>query len=204
MVAPKLPPDAHAPAGIDPELYARLCALPPNQVGQIVGGQLWAMPRPASPHTLAASVLGQDLGGPFQRGRGGPGGWWLLNEPELHLGADVLVPEIAGWRRERMPQVPNVAAFTLAPDWVLEVLSPSTGGLDRVQKMPRYAAAGVGHVWIVDPLQQTLEVYQRQGKLWLMVAGFQGAALVRAEPFDAVELNLADLWIPDAPPPAGA
>ena len=118
-----------------------------------------------------------------------------MDEPELHLGADVLVPEIAGWKRERMPTVPNVAAFTLAPDWVLEVLSPQTGGLDRTQKLPRYAAAGVSHVWIVDPAQQTLEVFRREGKFWLMVGAHQGAALVRAEPFDAVELNLADLWI---------
>jgi Uma2 family endonuclease len=192
VIAPKLP---SSPA-IDPALYAELCALPAHQVGEIINGRVVASPRPASPHSLAASTIGHGLGGPFQLGRGGPGGWWILSEPELHLGESVLVPELAGWRRERMPQVPRVAAFTLAPDWVLEVISPRTAGLDRVEKLPQYAKAGVEFAWLVDPRSQVLEVYKRAGTLWTLIQAFQGHSLVRAEPFDAIELNLGDLWIP--------
>jgi Uma2 family endonuclease len=191
MVAPKLPPDV-----VDPALYAQLEALPEHLNGEIIAGQVIASPRPAVPHTLATSVIGQDVGSAFQRGRGGPGGWWILDEPELHLGSDVLVPEIGGWRKERVPELPRGAAFTVVPDWVLEVISPTTGGLARIRKMPRYADAGVKHVWLVDPLQQTLEVYRLEGLHLALVQGFQGAALARAEPFDAIELNLADLWLP--------
>src|SRR6476646_4505786 len=109
-----------------PDTYADIEALPPNQVGEIVRGVLYANPRPASPHAAAASAVGEELGPPFKRGRGGPGGWVILDEPELHLGEDVLVPDLAGWRRERMPELPRAAFFTLAPDWACEVLSPST------------------------------------------------------------------------------
>src|SRR5688572_13466667 len=105
-----------------PATYADLEALPANMIGQIVGGELYASPRPAAPHALTASIVGMDLGSPFQRRRGGPGGWWILDEPELHFGNDVVVPDLAGWRVERMPQVPRTAAIELAPDWLCEVL----------------------------------------------------------------------------------
>ena len=124
--------------------YADLCAVPDNFVAEILGGELYASPRPASPHAHAAGALFRKLGGPFEDGENGPGGWWFLIEPELHFGADVLVPDIAGWRRERMPTIPNVAHFTLAPDWLCEVLSPSTKAIDRRKKLPIYAREGVG------------------------------------------------------------
>jgi hypothetical protein len=119
--------------------YDDLLQVPAHRVGEIVDGDLHVSPRPASRHALASSGLGSALGPPFHNGRGGPGGWWILDEPELHLGPDVLVPDLAGWRRERMPEFPDTAAFTLAPDWVCEVVSPSTEGLDRARKMPAYA-----------------------------------------------------------------
>lgn len=125
--------------GHKPATYADLEALPEHVVGELIAGELHVSPRPASPHTVAASVLGFELGGPFHLGRGGPGGWVLLDMPELHLGQDVLVPDLAGWRRERMPRPPRTAAFTLAPDWVCEVLSPSTARLDRALKLPVYS-----------------------------------------------------------------
>src|SRR5512142_1943672 len=106
--------------------YDDLLGLPSHVVGELLEGSLVVSPRPASRHARAASGLGGELHGPFQRGRGGPGGWIILDEPELHLGGNVLVPDLAGWRRERMPQLPDVAAFELAPDWVCEVLSAST------------------------------------------------------------------------------
>jgi Uma2 family endonuclease len=174
--------------------YADLYAVPDNFVAEIIAGELYASPRPAVPHAHAASVLGIELGGPFHRGRNGPGGWVLLDEPELHFGEDVLVPDIAGWRRERMPAVPAAAYLTLAPDWLCEVLSPSTEALDRTQKLAVYAHEGVSHVWLVDPLLETLEVLRLESQRWSARATHEGRASVRAEPFDAIELELGALW----------
>lgn len=163
-------------------------------VGEIVQGVLYASPRPASPHTAAASAVGEELGPPFKRGRGGPGGWIILDEPELHLGPDVIVPDLGGWRRQRMPEMPHVAAFDLAPDWACEVLSPSTARLDRGEKLPLYARERVGHVWLIDPLQQYLEVLRLDGETYRLAGTYFADAKVRAEPFDAIELELAVLW----------
>ena len=163
-------------------------------MAEIVDGELITSPRPASPHARAASRLGMDLGGPFDRGRGGPGGWVILYEPELHFGQDVLVPDLAGWRRERMPQMPNVAGFQLAPDWVCEVLSNSTERVDRAGKMPIYAREKVRHLWLVNPKTQTLEAYECQSERWTLLATHQGDETVRIAPFDAIELELAAFW----------
>lgn len=141
-----------------PATYEDILALPPHVNGQIVDGELFATPRPANPHAAASSTLGMDIGGAYQRGRGGPGGWWIVFEPEIHLGRNVLVPDLAGWRRSRLPAIPPTAFFTLAPDWACEVLSPSTASFDRVKKMRVFAAEGVGHAWLVDPGVRTLEV----------------------------------------------
>jgi len=175
--------------------YQDILAAPAHVVAEIIDGELSLSPRPAKPHTAAASALGEELGPPFKRGKGGPGGWILLDEPELHLGGDIVVPDLGGWRRERMPVVTNDEPyFTLAPDWVCEVLSPSTAAMDRAQKLPIYARELVTHVWLVDPLQRTLEILHREGARWLIVDVHRGDAKVRAEPFDAIELDLAVLW----------
>jgi len=171
-----------------------LLGVPVHQVAEIVDGDLHVSPRPASLHARAASGLNRALGPPFDDGRGGPGGWWILFEPELHLGEDVLVPDLAGWRRERMPAFPDTAAFTLAPDWVCEVLSPATERLDRARKMPAYAREGVGHLWLVNPTARTLEAYRLGEGRWTLLATFEGSATFRAEPFAAVELELGRLW----------
>ena len=120
--------------------YEDLFDLPENLVGEIIGGQLITQPRPAPRHSRASSSLGGALDNPYDKGRGGPGGWWILDEPELHLGGDILVPDLAGWGRERMPRLPETAWFELVPDWVCEVLSPGTCRVDRALKMPIYAA----------------------------------------------------------------
>jgi Uma2 family endonuclease len=180
--------------GRKPATYADLEALPPHVVGEIIAGELHVSPRPAAPHTLAASRLGGELLSPFDRGRNGPGGWILLFEPELHLGDDVLVPDFAGWRRERMPQPPRTAAFSLAPDWLCEVLSPSTAVLDRALKLPVYAREGVRHVWLVEPELRTLEVFRLDGAQYTLLGTHAGKSRVRAEPFEALELELAYLW----------
>lgn len=175
--------------------YEDLVAVPENLVAEMFDGELYASPRPALPHAHAASVLGMELGGPFQRGRGGPGGWWLLDEPELHLGQDVLVPDLSGWRRERLPAVPSEAYLTLAPDWICEVLSRATETIDRVKKLRIYAREGVEHAWLLNPLLRTLEVLALQAQRWMLVATYEGDATVRAEPFDAAELELGALWV---------
>jgi Uma2 family endonuclease len=171
-----------------------LRAVPANLVAEILRGVLVTQPRPAARHAQASSALGAELFGPFRRGKGGPGGWILLDEPELHLGEDVLVPELGGWRRERMPELPDAAAFDLAPDWVCEVLSPSTTVVDRVEKLPIYAREGVKHAWLVDPIAKTLEVLRLEREHWVLIGTWAGERGVHAEPFDAIELDLGALW----------
>jgi Uma2 family endonuclease len=140
--------------------YQDIIDLPENRVGEIINGQLEAHPRPAPKHAVASSSLGAELVSPFQKGRGGPGGWWIIDEPECHLGAHVLVPDLAGWLRQRMPALPKTDWFDIVPDWVCEIVSSSTARLDRIVKMPLYAHLGVAHLWLIDPDLQTLEVYQ--------------------------------------------
>ncbi len=174
--------------------YEDVLAAPAHRVAELIHGVLHTHPRPAGPHSAAASALGEELGPPFKRGRGGPGGWILLDEPELHLGEHVLVPDLAGWRRERMPRIQDAPYFTLAPDWVCEVLSRSTAKLDRTEKLPIYADHRVGHVWLVDPILRTLEVMRLESGRWSILGTYNDEARVRAEPFEAFELDLGILW----------
>ena len=174
--------------------YDDLAAVPAHLVAEIIEGELHTFPRPAAPHTRAASRMGDLLGGPFDRGVGGPGGWVILDEPELHLHGDVLVPDLAAWRRDRMPRIPQTAAFELAPDWVCEVLSPSTEAIDRADKMPIYARETVGHVWLVDPLTRTLEVFWLDGATYRLTGTHRDDAIVNAPPFEAFGLELGALW----------
>ena len=163
-------------------------------VAELIHGVLHTNPRPASPHAAATTALGEELGPPFKRGRGGPGGWIILDEPEIHLGDNVLVPDMAGWRRERMPAIAEVPFFTLPPDWVCEVLSKSTAKLDKSEKLPLYAEHRVAHAWLIDPILRTLEVLRLEGGRWSILATHKDDARVRAEPFDAIELDLSVLW----------
>jgi Uma2 family endonuclease len=176
--------------------YEDLFDLPEHLIGEILHGQLITQPRPAPRHVLSASGIGAELTNPFQRGRGGPGGWWILDEPELHLGPHILVPDLAGWRRERMPVFPETAYFTLSPDWVCEVLSPGTARIDRVVKMPLYAEQGVQWLWLIDPDQHTLEVYRLLEGHWLLEQTAQQHDAVNAPPFSEHRFSLADLWVP--------
>jgi len=174
--------------------YEDLCEVPEHFVAEIIGGELYASPRPALPHAHAASVLGGELSGPFHRGRNGPGGWLILDEPELHFGGDVLVPDLAAWSRERLPTLPAGPWINLAPDWICEVLSPSTESLDRAKKLKIYAREGVGHAWLINPTLRTLEIFVRDSQRWTLIATHEDSAVVRAEPFDAIDLELAALW----------
>ena len=169
---------------------------PENVVAEIIDGELSMLPRPAPRHASAASVVDQSLSPPFRWSRGGPGGWIILPEPVLRLGArpDLVVPDLAGWRRERLPTMPAAATIDVVPDWVCEVRSPSTQRHDRFKKMPMYFRHGVAHAWMVDPEAQGIEVFRRTADGWLLVLSASGDAVVRAEPFDAIELALATLW----------
>ncbi|NOY93791.1 MAG: Uma2 family endonuclease [Deltaproteobacteria bacterium] len=174
--------------------YADVLAAPEHVIAQLIDGELVTQPRPAYPHARASSKLGASLDGPFDDGIDGPGGWVILDEPELHLGPHVLVPDIAGWRRERMPEIPDVAYSELAPDFCCEVLSPSTAHLDRVRKLPLYAEHGVAFVWLVDPAAQTLEVLVLDGAGYRLASTHGKDDVVEAVPFHAVPLDLARLW----------
>jgi len=182
--------------------YQDVLDAPENKIAEIINGTLHLFPRPGGLHTSVASVLGGEIGPPFGRGRGGPGGWIILDEPELHIGEDVLVPDLAGWRRERMPVVPD-GQFTIRPDWVCEVLSKSTEKIDRSEKMPIYAAAGIGHLWLIKPTRRLLEAYRLEHGKWLLLGTHKDDDRVRLEPFEAIELDLAQLWA-DLPLPTRA
>lgn len=184
-----------------PATYEDLLKVPDHMVAEILDGELYATPRPAVPHAVAGSTLVSELGNPFQQGRGGPGGWWILYEPEVHLGSDVVVPDLAGWRRARMPQPPDAAAITLAPDWVCEIISPSTERLDRVPKLRIYAREGVANIWLVNPRTQTLEVLRLEQQHWILVTTHDGDVSVHVEPFEAIALDLFRLWGRSAPEP---
>jgi Uma2 family endonuclease len=201
LMAPSLPPEPPSTERNAPSVEAAFQAAPPEMVAEILAGELHLSPRPARPHTNAASGLGALLTMPFRFGRGGPGGWVILDEPELHLGPrpDKLVPDIAGWRRERLPRAIGgdkaPAHYDLAPDWVCEVLSERTRRIDKGQKLLRiYAREGVRHLWHVDPLAQTLDIFRLEGSHWLLVDSFVGEERVHPEPFEAVELELALVW----------
>lgn len=185
--------------------YEDVLRAPGNMVAEVVDGELRLSPRPGKPHAAATTALGEELGPPFKRGRGGPGGWIILFEPELHLGTDILVPDLAGWRRARMGTlVADEPFFTLPPDWVAEVVSPRTEKYDRTDKLRIYSRERVPWVWRVDPLAHTLEILSLGGDgHWILQDAFRDEARVRAEPFEAIELDLSILWadvvIPEQP-----
>jgi Uma2 family endonuclease len=195
--APRHPPTAACYAGRVTSsagraaTYADLVALPEGVLGQIIDGELHALPRPSLRHTRAASTLAGQLDSSFDRGLDGPGGWVFLFEPELHLGNDVVVPDVAGWRRERLPEIPDAPWLELAPDWACEVLSPSSVAIDRVRKLRLYARERVGWYWIIEPIAHTLEVYRLgDDGAYVVDATFDGAEPIRARPFEAISLTL--------------
>lgn len=187
-------PDGMGSSAKKLSVHEQLLAQPDTVIAEIIDGKLVTQPRPAARHAHVTSVLTGELIGPFHRGRQGPGGWLILVEPEIAFGPHVLVPDLAAWRRERAPDIAEITRFEVSPDWVCEVLSPSTYAIDRADKLPIYAHHGVGHVWLIDPASKTLETYRLDGERWLLLATHRDDAVVRAEPFDALELELAALW----------
>jgi Uma2 family endonuclease len=190
--------NAPSPIVKSPATYQDVLDAPAHMVAEIIHGALHLQPRPAMPHAIASSTLGGELMNPFQKGRGGPGGWWIVDEPELHLEAEIMVPDIAGWRRERMPAPPSGTCVELAPDWVCEVLSPATRTYDLTDKREIYGAQGVRHLWLVDPIARTLEAFERRDGSWMLIAALKHDETVQVAPFEAIAFPLGGLW-PDTP-----
>ena len=192
-------------AAIKYVLYDQLLALPETLIGEILNGQIHTEPRPSTSHAHVCSVLEDEIFGPFHRGRGGPGGWWIFTEPEIHfvLNVEIAVPDLGGWRRERMPAPPREHRITVVPDWVCEFLSPSTESKDCKIKMPLYARYGVSHAWLVDPEARTLEAYVLEKGAWRAIGRFADEARISVAPFEAVTIALDELWLPYPPPGAG-
>ena len=184
-----------------PATYQDVLDAPPHKVAEVIRGVLHMHPRPAAAHARASSIMGGELVGPFDRGRGGPGGWWIVFEPELHLGDDIVVPDLAGWRRETLPVYPDTAFFDIAPDWVCEVLSPSTRQIDLTTKRDIYAREGVSHLWFVDPDIRTLEAFVLHDGRWTLMASLGNEEAVSVAPFEAISFSLGALW-PDTASPA--
>jgi Uma2 family endonuclease len=177
-----------------PATYQDVLDAPPDRIAELVHGALHLHPRPAMRHAGAAFGLAGRLDDPFRRGNGGPGGWLFAIEPELHLGPDVLVPDLGGWRRARMPAFPDTPATDVAPDWVCEILSPGTRGFDLTAKRDLYGSNGVRHLWFVDPAERTLEAFELRAGSWALLSAFGEEDEVRAAPFDAIAFPLSTLW----------
>ena len=182
--------------------YADIEALPPHLVGEILFGSLVTHPRPVRRHGGAGSALGALCTTSYQFGSGGPGGWVFVDEPELHLGPHIVVPDLAGWRRERVTEPADQAYFEVAPDWACEILSPSTEKYDKGDKRRIYALYGVEHLWHLDPRSRLLEVFARRDTSWLLTHTYQDVDEVNAPPFDALTFSLGLLWPFD--PPGGS
>jgi len=190
-----------------PATYEDLCQVPEPFTVELIDGELIVHPQPAGPHCVSNSSTGGDLWSRF--GRRSTGGWWIVDEPELHMGHPnpkslVLVPDLAGWLRERVPRYPATAGVEIVPDWVCEVFSPHSQRHDRIRKGHIYATLGVKWMWLIHPVEQTLEVYELRDGVWAWLQSFEGATKVRARPFDSEELDMADWWleIEEPPPPA--
>jgi Uma2 family endonuclease len=175
--------------------YEDLYSIPDNMTGEIINGELITTPRPSRKHAYSATVLGEEIGPPYRRGRGGPGGWIILDEPELGLGEDILVPDLGGWKRERFPIEEETNYISVAPNWVCEVLSPRTLRNDKVKKMPIYARQAVEYIWLIDPIVMTMDAFRLESGRWLLLGSFSENDKVQIEPFQEIEINLEDLWL---------
>ena len=174
--------------------YADLVAVPPHLVAEIVFGNLVTHPRPSGFHGASALSLGEELVGPFQKGRGGPGGWIFMVEPELHMGPHVVVPDLAAWRNQRLPHHPATPYIVTPPDWVCELHSLSSDHMDRGPKRRIYATYSVPHMWLIDPVGRRLESYELREGQWLLHETYDGDVAVDAPPFAAVPFQLSALW----------
>ena len=168
-----------------------------GRVYEILGGSLEAQPRPRPSHSRAQSRLNGQLSDPFDAGRGGPGGWWLLTEPEVRRSQhDIVVPDVAGWRRERLARLPTNRPIDTPPDWICEVVSPNDRGRDRVRKASLYLRAGIPHYWILDTDARSLEAFAARAGAWRRSGGRTDGDTPRIPPFESIELDISSLFPP--------
>jgi Uma2 family endonuclease len=180
-----------------PPTLADLDALPPGIIGEIIEGVLYTMTKPRARHQRTGLEIGSGLLGPFDHGRGGPGGWWIVTEPGIELpSTPEISPDVAGWRRERMADLPVDEPIRVVPDWVCEILSPTTRRHDMLRKLPYYAKIGVPFMWLVDIEARVLTVHRLDGDTWRVIGTYSDETEARIEPFDAVPLSIADWWLP--------
>lgn len=179
--------------------YADLLALPEDVRAEVLAGEVVVSPSPSPRHATVQRTVSRFVGGPFHDddGRGSPGGWWILVEVDVALGPnDVVRPDLSGWRRERLPRPGATRPIEVVPDWVCEVLSPSTAARDRVAKRALYARAGVAHYWLIDPEARVLEALALRDGVWVEIGAYDDSATVRIAPFDAIELEVGRLFLP--------
>ncbi|MGD2114698.1 MAG: Uma2 family endonuclease [Acidobacteriota bacterium] len=175
-----------------------ILAAPEDLTAEVLGGELITSPRPHPRHGRVQAVMSAELSGPFDVGRGGPGGWWILIEPDVAFGAhDIVAPDLVGWRRKRMPAFPDEQPIFARPDWICEVLSPRTAGRDRTAKADLYLRAGVPHYWLVDPQARTLEAFEREDDRWARLGAWSDGDDAAIPPFDAIEIPVGDLFPPE-------
>lgn len=179
--------------------YADLLALPSDVRAEVLAGEIVSAPAPLPRHSHVQGSARRFIGGPFQDddGRGGPGGWWVFVEVDIAFGPhDIVRPDLAGWRRERLPRPGSVRPIEVAPDWIGEVLSPSTAARDRVHKRNLYARSGVPHYWLIDPEARVLEALTLHDGAWLEVGVYDETSSARIPPFEAIEIEVGRLFLP--------
>ncbi len=180
--------------------YDDLYNIPENMTGEIIDGQLYATPRPSRKHVRTVYSLGYVIGRSYDFDeRGGPGGWIFLPESEIQLDGDTFVPDLAGWRKERFPAEEDHNWISVAPDWVCEILSPSSIRHDRITKIGTYAKHRIPYFWLVDPVAKILEVFKLESGRWTVAGAYAENEKVRAEPFQEIEIDLANLWLEGKP-----
>ena len=175
--------------------YEDLYDIADNMIGEIIDGELIAAPRPSRRHSSTIAKITSTVLPPYEYGRGGPGGWIILVEPEIEFGENILVPDLAGWKEERFIWEEEQNPISVIPDWACEVLSPNTARLDRVKKMARYAEHGVSFLWLIDPILMTLEAYRLESGRWTLLGSYAENDKVRVEPFQEIVIGLGDLWL---------
>jgi Uma2 family endonuclease len=193
--------------------YEDLLALPDGVKAELIDGEIIihsssdprvaALPAPLPEHSRVQGGLRRFLGGPFDDddGFGGVGGWWILAEVEIRLGGQIVRPDVAGWRRERLASPWGLRPIEIIPDWICEVVSPSNASHDRVTKKHLYAKHGIAHYWIADTEEVTLETFTLHDAVWTASGAFTRGGVARIEPFEAIELDVGRLFPPPAPPP---
>jgi len=179
-----------------------LATLDDGRTYEIIAGLMEALPRPRPGHGNAQALLSGEIVRPFQRGRGGPGGWWIIIEPDVELTTnDIIVPDLAGWKRDKVPEFPHDRPIRFVPDWICEVLSPTNQKRDRVVKANLYLTCGVMYYWILDVQERTLEAYSAKEGSWVRLGAWTDGDTSRIPPFDAIELEVEGLF---PPPPSSS